>query len=78
MNNIYFDFSGGPVVRLKGSITSMSFLDSYGSIIPYTFEPWRDENRDKKDRKLYEISIRRSVDKLTNLSLSLSPSRHAH
>lgn len=44
-------FSGGPVVRLKGSITSMSFLDSYGSIIPYTFETWRDEKRDNKDRK---------------------------
>ncbi|XP_017963804.1 syntaxin-binding protein 5 isoform X3 [Drosophila navojoa] len=52
--------NGGPVVRLKGSITSMSFLDSYGSIIPYTFEPWRDENRDKKDRTPTKSSSRTS------------------
>ncbi|XP_064539781.1 syntaxin-binding protein 5 isoform X3 [Drosophila montana] len=52
--------NGGPVVRLKGSITSMSFLDSYGSIIPYTFETWRDENRDKKDRTPTKSSSRTS------------------
>ncbi|XP_017851986.1 syntaxin-binding protein 5 isoform X1 [Drosophila busckii] len=52
--------NGGPVVRLKGSITSMSFLDSYGSLIPYTFEPWRDENRDKKDRTPTKSSSRTS------------------
>ncbi|XP_069965669.1 syntaxin-binding protein 5 isoform X2 [Bactrocera oleae] len=38
----------GPLVRLKGSITSMSFLDSFGSLIPYSFEAWRDDG--KKDR----------------------------
>ncbi|XP_037930713.1 syntaxin-binding protein 5 [Teleopsis dalmanni] len=44
--------NGGPVIRLKGSITSMSFLDAYGSIIPYSFELWRDDSRDlKKDRE---------------------------
>ncbi|XP_004529410.1 syntaxin-binding protein 5 isoform X2 [Ceratitis capitata] len=40
--------NGGPLVRLKGSITSMSFLDSFGSLIPYSFEAWRDDGR--KDR----------------------------
>ncbi|XP_054088606.1 syntaxin-binding protein 5 isoform X2 [Zeugodacus cucurbitae] len=40
--------NGGPLVRLKGSITSMSFLDSFGSLIPYSFEAWRDDG--KKDR----------------------------
>ncbi|XP_054731430.1 syntaxin-binding protein 5 isoform X3 [Anastrepha obliqua] len=42
--------NGGPVVRLKGSITSMSFLDSFGSLIPFSFEAWRDERDGKKDR----------------------------
>ncbi|XP_067638462.1 syntaxin-binding protein 5 isoform X2 [Eurosta solidaginis] len=42
--------NGGPLVRLKGSVTSISFLDSFGSLIPYSFESWRDEREGKKDR----------------------------
>ncbi|XP_020801791.1 syntaxin-binding protein 5 isoform X3 [Drosophila serrata] len=57
---VLITINGGPVVRLKGSITSMSFLDSYGSIIPYTFETWRDENKDKKDRTPTKSSSRTS------------------
>ncbi|XP_055843140.1 syntaxin-binding protein 5 isoform X5 [Episyrphus balteatus] len=41
---------GGPIFRLKGSILSMSFLDCNGALIPYSFEPWRDENREKRER----------------------------
>ncbi|XP_033237914.1 syntaxin-binding protein 5 isoform X3 [Drosophila pseudoobscura] len=57
---VLITINGGPVVRLKGSITSMSFLDSYGSIIPYTFETWRDEKRDKTDRTPTKSSSRTS------------------
>ncbi|KAH8362527.1 hypothetical protein KR084_012604 [Drosophila pseudotakahashii] len=57
---VLITINGGPVVRLKGSITSMSFLDSYGSIIPYTFETWRDEKRDNKDRTPTKSSSRTS------------------
>ncbi|XP_065724088.2 syntaxin-binding protein 5 isoform X7 [Drosophila suzukii] len=57
---VLITINGGPVVRLKGSITSMSFLDSYGSIIPYTFETWRDEKRDNKDRTPTRSSSRTS------------------
>ena len=49
---VFCVYIGGPVVRLKGSVTSMSFLDAFGSIIPFSFEPWRDDSRDgKKERK---------------------------
>lgn len=41
---------GGPMFRLKGSIIAMSFLDCNGALIPYTFEAWRDENKERKDR----------------------------
>ncbi|XP_044739568.1 syntaxin-binding protein 5 isoform X2 [Chrysoperla carnea] len=41
---------GGPMFRLKGSILTMSFLDCNGALIPYTFETWRDENKERKDR----------------------------
>ncbi|SPP89465.1 blast:Syntaxin-binding protein 5 [Drosophila guanche] len=57
---VLITINGGPVVRLKGSITSMSFLDSYGSIIPFTFETWRDEKRDKTDRTPTKSSSRTS------------------
>lgn len=36
---------GGSMFRLKGSILSMSFLDCNGALIPYSYEPWKDENR---------------------------------
>ncbi|XP_023311106.1 syntaxin-binding protein 5 isoform X2 [Anoplophora glabripennis] len=41
---------GATIFRLKGSILSISFLDCNGSLIPYSFESWRDDNREKRDR----------------------------
>lgn len=49
---------GGPVLRLKGAITSMSFLDAFGSIIPFSSEPWRDDSRDAKKERKYCIFLR--------------------
>lgn len=54
------DMTGGSVCRLKGSILSMSFLDCNGALIPYSYEPWKDENRSgnnandacRRDRKI--------------------------
>lgn len=54
------DMTGGSVCRLKGSILSMSFLDCNGALIPYSYEPWKDENRsgsnagdaNRRDRKI--------------------------
>ncbi|XP_073834989.1 syntaxin-binding protein tomosyn isoform X8 [Musca autumnalis] len=53
--------NGGPVLRLKGAITSMSFLDAFGTIIPFSSEPWRDDSRDaKKERTPTKSSSRTS------------------
>lgn len=47
--------AGGSMFRLKGSILSMSFLDCNGALIPYSYEPWKDDNRSgdasRRDRK---------------------------
>lgn len=42
---------GGPLFRLKGSILCMSFLDCNGALIPYSYEPWKDEGR--RDSKIH-------------------------
>lgn len=43
--------------RLKGSILSMSFLDCNGALIPYSYEPWKDDNRgndgSRRDREFF-------------------------
>jgi hypothetical protein len=48
-----FNFIGGPIFRLKGSILCMSFLDCNGALIPYSYEPWKDEGkqRDSKNQQ---------------------------
>ncbi|XP_075228218.1 syntaxin-binding protein tomosyn [Lycorma delicatula] len=38
----------GTIFRLKGCILTMSFLDCNGALIPYSFESWRDEGREKQ------------------------------
>lgn len=41
------EYKGGPIFRLKGSILCMSFLDCNGALIPYSYEPWRDEGKQR-------------------------------
>ncbi|XP_045485462.1 syntaxin-binding protein 5 isoform X9 [Pieris rapae] len=43
--------SGGPIFRLKGSILTMSFLDCNGALIPYSYESWKDDNKDSRERR---------------------------
>ncbi|KAL6445032.1 hypothetical protein ACFW04_002154 [Cataglyphis niger] len=40
----------GSTFKLKGCILSMSFLDCNGALIPYSYESWKDENTDGKER----------------------------
>ncbi|KAK9721997.1 LLGL2 [Popillia japonica] len=51
---------GVTIFRLKGGILNMSFLDCNGALIPYSFESWRDENRDKKERTPTKVQNRMS------------------
>nr|CAI5849800.1 unnamed protein product [Callosobruchus analis] len=41
---------GATIFRLKGSILNMAFLDCNGALMPYSFESWRDDHRDRRDR----------------------------
>lgn len=43
-------FTDGSSYKLKGSILTMSFLDCNGALVPYSYESWKDENSDSKDR----------------------------
>ncbi|XP_075975064.1 syntaxin-binding protein tomosyn isoform X7 [Anticarsia gemmatalis] len=43
--------SGGPIFRLKGSILTMSFLDCNGALIPYSYESWKDDSKDVRERR---------------------------
>ncbi|CAH1983063.1 unnamed protein product [Acanthoscelides obtectus] len=40
---------GATIFRLKGSILNLAFLDCNGALMPYSFESWRDDNRDRRD-----------------------------
>ncbi|XP_024075627.1 syntaxin-binding protein 5 isoform X1 [Terrapene carolina triunguis] len=44
----------GTILRLKGAILRMAFLDTTGSIVPPAYEPWREHNvsedKDEKDK----------------------------
>ncbi|XP_011259557.1 syntaxin-binding protein 5 isoform X6 [Camponotus floridanus] len=61
----------GSTFKLKGCILSMSFLDCNGALIPYSFESWKDENTDGKERSKW-ISIKESQGKCTNSRMSPS------
>uniref|UniRef100_A0A182MV73 Lethal giant larvae homologue 2 domain-containing protein n=1 Tax=Anopheles culicifacies TaxID=139723 RepID=A0A182MV73_9DIPT len=41
----------GAMFRLKGSILSMSLLDCNGALIPYSFESWREDSKDGKEKR---------------------------
>ncbi|XP_031337336.1 syntaxin-binding protein 5 isoform X1 [Photinus pyralis] len=43
---------GVTIFRLKGTILTMSFLDCNGALIPYSFESWKDDNKERRDSKL--------------------------
>ncbi|XP_011159587.1 syntaxin-binding protein 5 isoform X11 [Solenopsis invicta] len=55
----------GSTFKLKGCIQSISFLDCNGALIPYSYESWKDESTDGKERN-------RSQGKCTNSRMSPS------
>ncbi|XP_076754792.1 syntaxin-binding protein tomosyn isoform X6 [Xylocopa sonorina] len=55
----------GSTFKLKGCILSMSFLDCNGALIPYSYESWKDDSMESKERN-------RSQGKCTNNRMSPS------
>ncbi|XP_050523829.1 syntaxin-binding protein 5 isoform X3 [Daktulosphaira vitifoliae] len=63
----------GTVFRLKGGVLTMSFLDCNGALIPYAYEAWRDEGRDKQKTPTKNTSgLNRMSPALTGSSESVS------
>lgn len=63
----------GTVFRLKGGVLTMSFLDCNGALIPYAYEAWRDEGRDKQKTPTKNSSgLSRMSPALTGSSESVS------
>ncbi|XP_031364725.1 syntaxin-binding protein 5 isoform X8 [Apis dorsata] len=60
----------GSTFKLKGCILSMSFLDCNGALIPYSYESWKDDSMDSKERN-------RSQSKCTNSRMSPSMNTQA-
>ncbi|XP_012348563.1 syntaxin-binding protein 5 isoform X1 [Apis florea] len=60
----------GSTFKLKGCILSMSFLDCNGALIPYSYESWKDDSMDSKERN-------RSQGKCTNSRMSPSMNTQA-
>ncbi|VVC45962.1 Hypothetical protein CINCED_3A001587 [Cinara cedri] len=63
----------GTIFRLKGGVLTMSFLDCNGALIPYAYEAWRDEGRDKQKTPTKNSSgLNRMSPALTGSSESVS------
>ncbi|XP_025198694.1 syntaxin-binding protein 5 isoform X1 [Melanaphis sacchari] len=63
----------GTMFRLKGGVLTMSFLDCNGALIPYAYEAWRDEGRDKQKTPTKNSSgLNRMSPALTGSSESVS------
>ncbi|MEE6475036.1 hypothetical protein FKM82_010587 [Ascaphus truei] len=67
----------GTILRLKGAILRMAFLDTVGAIIPPAFEPWREHSapEDKDDRE--RLKKRRPVSVSPSSSQEISENQYA-
>ncbi|XP_063773949.1 syntaxin-binding protein 5 isoform X2 [Pseudophryne corroboree] len=67
----------GTILRLKGAILRMAFLDSLGALIPPAYEPWRELNvpEDKDDRE--RLKKRRPVSVSPSSSQEISENQYA-
>ncbi|XP_075059691.1 syntaxin-binding protein 5 isoform X5 [Mixophyes fleayi] len=67
----------GTILRLKGAILRMAFLDSLGALIPPASEPWREPNvpEDKDDRE--RLKKRRPVSVSPSSSQEISENQYA-
>uniref|UniRef100_A0A673AHA9 Syntaxin binding protein 5a (tomosyn) n=1 Tax=Sphaeramia orbicularis TaxID=375764 RepID=A0A673AHA9_9TELE len=67
----------GMLVRVKGSILRMAFLDSTGSQLPPAFEPWYEPNVTADGEEREKVRKRRPVSVSPSTSQDLSESQYA-
>ncbi|XP_025020787.1 syntaxin-binding protein 5 isoform X4 [Python bivittatus] len=67
----------GTILRLKGAVLRMAFLDTTGSLVPPAYEPWREHNvpedKDEKDK----LKKRRPVSVSPSSSQEMSENQYA-
>ncbi|XP_058248753.1 syntaxin-binding protein 5a isoform X4 [Hemibagrus wyckioides] len=64
----------GTVIRLKGSIIRLAFLDSMGSLLPPASEPWYEPNSDSEEKE--RVRRRRPVSVSPSTSQDLTESQY--
>lgn len=79
--NVPIDFfsscSPGMLVRLKGSILRMAFIDSTGSQLPSAYEPWYEPNVTADGEEREKVRKRRPVSVSPSTSQDLNESQYA-
>ncbi|XP_067273722.1 syntaxin-binding protein 5a isoform X2 [Pseudorasbora parva] len=67
----------GTLIRLKGSILRMAFLDSTGSLLPSAFEPWYEPNAPANGEERDKVRKRRPVSVSPSTSQELNENQYA-
>uniref|UniRef100_A0A674MIA5 Syntaxin-binding protein 5-like n=1 Tax=Takifugu rubripes TaxID=31033 RepID=A0A674MIA5_TAKRU len=67
----------GMLVRLKGTLLRMAFLDSSGSLLPHTYEPWYETNTTADGEEREKVRKRRPVSVSPSMSQDLHESQYA-
>lgn len=65
------------LVRLKGSILRMAFLDSTGSLLPPAYEPWYEPNISANGEERDKVRKRRPVSVSPSSSQDLNECQYA-
>uniref|UniRef100_A0A671X0R5 Syntaxin-binding protein 5-like n=1 Tax=Sparus aurata TaxID=8175 RepID=A0A671X0R5_SPAAU len=67
----------GMLVRVKGSIMRMAFLDSTGALVPHAYEPWFEPNVTADGEEREKVRKRRPVSVSPSTSQDLNESQYA-
>ncbi|XP_051581174.1 syntaxin-binding protein 5-like isoform X2 [Myxocyprinus asiaticus] len=67
----------GTLIRLKGSILRMAFLDSTGSLLPPAYEPWYEPNAPTNGEERDKVRKRRPVSVSPSTSQELNENQYA-
>lgn len=67
----------GMLVRLKGTILRVAFLDSSGAVLPHTYEPWYETNATAHGEEREKVRKRRPVSVSPSMSQDLNEGQYA-
>ncbi|XP_008573210.1 PREDICTED: syntaxin-binding protein 5 isoform X1 [Galeopterus variegatus] len=67
----------GTILRLKGAILRMAFLDTTGCLVPPAYEPWREQNVPEEKDEKEKLKKRRPVSVSPSSSQEISENQYA-